>query len=425
MTWCGVKKSVVVCALCVTDGETAWRPNRRAHGGTKLHKGPLDLPCPSASVPDQIKSPRTQALAIGAESVAINMNNAMKLPWSAEGWAIPVNPAPEPTPFAAPLKESPKSVFTLYNFSDKIGSGTYGTVYSALENATGRHVAIKEVGSVRGGGSARGSTKKALHEAKIMEMLRDCSSVVRLRDFVQEEGKGGLAYIVMDYCGGGDLDAFAKETGGLSESQAGAVAFEVLNMLRSCHEKRILHGDVKAANFVINSEIQQRIFKHGPTRLLRPGWLKGIDFGTCQHLGYGPVTQRVGTPTHWAPEVFGGRFRTEADMWSLGILVYQLMAGRNPFFSTKEERSMRNSNEILKAIARKKPDFGLDFWLDCSPEGIDFIKGLLNNDPRMRMTACEGLQHPWVKMHRRWRQKERPFLHGTPVDLNEFIPCFT
>ncbi|GMH32815.1 hypothetical protein BSKO_00649 [Bryopsis sp. KO-2023] len=420
MACCGFKRALVVCVQM--DGEAGCRPaNRQSLDGARPLRASLDSPRSSASLAGQVKSPRTPPQISARERADVNMNNAMKLPWRAKEWTIPVKPSPPPTPPVTPSTDSSKSVFRLYNFSKKIGSGTYGTVYSASENASGRHVAIKEVGVCRSGGK----TNRALHEAKIMEALRDCSSVVCLREFIQERSKTGQAYIVMDYCGGGDLHEFVKENGVLSEKQAGVVAFEVLNLLRSCHEKRILHGDVKAANFVINSEIQQQIFRHGPTRLLRPGWLKGVDFGTCQQLGYGCVSQRVGTPTHWAPEVFGGRYRTEADMWSLGVMIYQLMAGRNPYFTAEEEASMRNSNEILKAIARREPDFSFGPWLDCSPEGIDFIKGLLMNDTQIRMTACEGLQHPWIKMHQTWRQKERPFLRGSPVELKAFIPCFT
>lgn len=75
-----------------------------------------------------------------------------------------------------------------------------------------------------------------------------------------------------------------QKNGPVSEIHAAFVAAEVLNLLKHCHDTRILHGDVKAGNFVIISEIHEQMFLHRPS-LLRSGWLKGIDFGTCQYIG--------------------------------------------------------------------------------------------------------------------------------------------
>lgn len=423
MPICGFKKVLVVC---VRLDEAGCKPHRPSVESPRPHKIAVDSPRRPATLSGQSLAQNEKSISLAKrEATNFSLNNAMKLPWRAGEWTSPAkgNP-PLLLPPVTQTDFAGDSVFCLYNFSEKIGSGTYGTVYSASENCTGRHVAVKEIGSGRTASKSRGCNK-ARQEAKILETLQDCSSVVGFRRFFEEEGKESHSYIVMELCGGGDLETFTKENGPVSERQAGVVAYEVLNMLRSCHQKRILHGDVKAANFAIHSEIQQQIFKHGPTRLLRPGWLKGIDFGTCQQLGYGRVSKRVGTPTHWAPEVFGGRYCTEADMWSLGVLLYELMAGRNPFFTKEEEIAMRNSNEILKAIMHRKPDFNYGPWLNCSAQGIDFIKGLLMLDPRMRARPCEGLQHPWIKMHQTWRKKERPFLRGKPIELDTFIPCFS
>ncbi|GMH32957.1 hypothetical protein BSKO_00791 [Bryopsis sp. KO-2023] len=421
MPFCGFRRFIVICGPV---GEAGWRPHRQGFEGTRPRSTSVDSPRQSTSLAGQgvARCESPTPLLAAREMTPANLNNAMSLPWEAFEHATFVETLPTVTTKAG-FDEN--SVFCAYDFCEKVGSGTYGTVYTAVEKSTGRRVAVKEIGSGQKTGRNKSSgCNMARQEARIMEALQDCSSVVGFKHCFQGDGKKKYSYIVMELCGGGDLEHFTEENGPIMEGQAGVVAFEALNMLRSCHQKRILHGDVKPANFMIHSEIQHQIFKHGPTRLLRPGWLKGIDFGTCQQLGYGGVTKRVGTPTHWSPEVFGGHYYTEADMWSLGVLVYELMAGRNPFFTKDEERAMRSSTEILRAVMQRKPDFSYGPWLECSPQGIDFIKGLLTLDPRVRMKACEGLQHPWVKMHQTWRKKERPFFQGKPVELDTFIPCF-
>ena len=175
-------------------------------------------------------------------------------------------------------------------------------------------------------------------------------------------------------------------------------------MLSECHAKKIVHGDVKAANFVVANRVEYHMFKHG-TNLLPSGWLKGIDFGTSQYTGKGRCSNKVGTPTHWAPEVFAGSYHTEADMWSLGVMLYRLMTGRLPFWDSYEESRLKSEKDVLKGVIYTTPDFSSEPWCRVSPECVEFVKGLLNPNYATRLTAESALNHPFLSRHQKKQQQ--------------------
>ncbi|GMH32420.1 hypothetical protein BSKO_00254 [Bryopsis sp. KO-2023] len=288
------------------------------------------------------------------------------------------------------------SLSGFYDVTCELGRGTYGTVYRGTEKSSGNDVAIKEIRSKRRGVGSGG----AKLEASIMSQLQDCPSVVGMRTFIDDDlvaggPKAKTSYIVMDLCGGGDLQDFIAAHSPLREDQVVAIVTEVVGVLKQCHLHKILHGDVKAANFVIDSTTSRRLLRSNPS-LLQTGWLKAIDFGTCRHIGVGHVSQALGTPTHWSPEVFCKRASTPADMWSLGTLAYSLLAGRHPFWSAEEEGSMRTTTDLLRAILSRSPDFDDPALKSCSQTGVDFLQRLLVKDGSLRMSVEDAARHPWL-----------------------------
>lgn len=301
-----------------------------------------------------------------------------------EGNIIPAAPiSPE---LAKPAEES---FSAMYEVHGKLGVGTYGEVFKATERATGRQVAVKTI-SMRG---ARCNPQRVQLEVAMLKRLLDNKLVAQFYGTVQE---GPDLHIVMELCSGGDLRDYVKVNGPLNESQAAMVAHQVLLLLREFHEERILHGDVKPANFVIANKLSYQLFKRGMNFLPR-GWLKAVDFGCSQNCGKGRIQQKLGTPSHWAPEVFGQTYHLEADLWSTGVLVYELLAGRLPFFTKKEEHRMRSERDILKALMFKEADFGCEELKGVSPECLDFLKQLLVKNHNHRMTVEQALEHKWMK----------------------------
>lgn len=277
-----------------------------------------------------------------------------------------------------------------FEMKSELGRGSYGTVYSATDKTTGREVAIKEVRRFEGCSVL--SECKIQQEVDVLDDLKDCNSVVRIHGSYQVDE---TMYIVTELCKGGDLESYVKTNGAMNEQQVALVMAEALKMLNECHSRKIVHGDVKPANFVIANRVEYHMFKKGTT-LLPNGWLKGIDFGTSQYTGRGRCSNKVGTPTHWAPEVFAGSYHIEADMWSLGVMMYRLMTGRLPFWDNYKESMLKSEQDVLKGVIYSSPDFSGEPWSRVSPECVDFIKGLLNKNYEARLSAEAALNHPFM-----------------------------
>ncbi|CAD7698849.1 unnamed protein product [Ostreobium quekettii] len=308
---------------------------------------------------------------------------------SLEGNIIPARPM-------SPVGEAPKPLEAfsdLFEVHGELGAGTYGRVFKATERASGRQVAVKTIDMA---GEACNPRRVQL-EVAMLKRLADNKLVARFHGAMEE---GRDLHIVMELCSGGDLRDFVAENGPLSESQAAMVMYQVLLVIRELHEANIVHGDVKAANFVIANKLSHQLFKKGMGFLPR-GWLKAVDFGCSQHTGKGRIQHKIGTPTHWAPEVFGQTYHLEADLWSTGVMVFELLAGRLPFCTNKEHQRMRTERDILKALMFKEPDFGCDELKGLSPECLDFMKRLLTKNHDSRMTVHQALDHKWMRDHSR------------------------
>ena len=96
--------------------------------------------------------------------------------------------------------------------------------------------------------------------------------------------------------------------------------------------KCVVHGDVKPANFMLQQRFREplRSLEHGA---VQGSWLKAVDFGCSQsYRNKAQLSRRTGTPVYMAPEVFKRDYLEASDMWSLGMMMYQLLTGRFPFW---------------------------------------------------------------------------------------------
>eukprot|EP00210_Caulerpa_lentillifera_P009442 g9003.t1 len=287
--------------------------------------------------------------------------------------------------------ESPKNpIASNFEIKSELNRGSYGTVYAATDKRTGHKVAIKEVRRIEECSVL--SECKIQQEVDVLEDLKDCNSVIKLHGSYQVDE---TMYIVTELCKGGDLESYLKTNGTLNEQQIALVMAEALKMLKECHSRKIVHGDIKPASFVIVNRVEYHMFKKGTT-LLPNGWLKGFDFGTSQYAGKSRCSNKVGTPTYWAPEVFAGSYHTEADMWSLGVMMYRLMTGRLPFWDNYAESKLKSEKDVLKGVIYKGPDYSGEPWSKVSSDCLDFIKGLLNKNYEKRFSVDVALNHPFM-----------------------------
>ncbi|KAF5830992.1 kinase-like domain-containing protein [Dunaliella salina] len=279
-----------------------------------------------------------------------------------------------------------------------VGSGSFGEVFVGIDLKTGREVAIKSLPKVRGKLSMEKTLEKLAREVDILDSLQGDPGIIQLVDCFEDSSS---VKIVTELCTGGDLQHFIEQDGYVfNEASLAMVAQEVIKVIHYCHSKGMLHGDVKPANFCIKDKANNPLLHSAQEAAIVPqprSWLKAIDFGCSQQLpGLRSLTKRTGTPVYMAPEIFGRRYHAEADMWSLGVMLYQLFAHRFPFWSTMEQCKASKLDEVAIAVTEATIPYDYGPWLQMSQEGLEFIQGCLTRDPHCRMTIEEALVHPWL-----------------------------
>ena len=105
--------------------------------------------------------------------------------------------------------------------------------------------------------------------------------------------------------------------------------------------------------------------------------------------------RRCGTPSYMAPEVINRNYGAEADVWSCGVVAYQLLTGRLPFVDKVNQRP--NAKEVFRAILEDPADFTSDPWGRLSPDCRDLVMRLMERDPQQRVSARAALLHPWLQ----------------------------
>lgn len=197
-----------------------------------------------------------------------------------------------------------------YRLEAEIARGAIGTVFRGTDTTTGAPVAVKllrsevaEVADLVTGFTA---------EAEVLSEL-DHPSVVRVRDFVSNGSEHAL---VMELIVGLDLRRRVRAEGPLPPAVAANVVAQVADALAYVHGRGIVHGDVKPGNLLVPDD-------GGPVRL--------ADFGVARRLDR-PAGPTHATPEYVAPEVVGGASPTAAaDVYALGIVLFELLCGRSPF----------------------------------------------------------------------------------------------
>ncbi|CAI8618388.1 unnamed protein product [Vicia faba] len=229
---------------------------------------------------------------------------------------------------------------------EEVGRGHFGYTCSAKFKKgehKGQQVAVKVIPK------AKMTTAIAIEdvrrEVKILRALNGHSNLVQFYDSFEDQEN---VYIVMELCEGGELlDMILSRGGKYSEDDAKAVMVQILNVVAFCHLQGVVHRDLKPENFLYTSKDES-------------SELKAIDFGLSDFVRPDErLNDIVGSAYYVAPEVLHRSYSTEADVWSIGF----------------EEAP----------------------WPTLSSEAIDFVKRLLNKDPRKRISAAQALSHPWIR----------------------------
>ncbi|KAI7750828.1 hypothetical protein M8C21_028090 [Ambrosia artemisiifolia] len=213
-------------------------------------------------------------------------------------------------------------------------------------------------------------------EVKILRGLTGHNNLVKFYDAYEDHEK---VYVVMELCEGGELlDRILSRGGKYSEDDARSVLIQILSVVAFCHLQGVVHRDLKPENFLFTSKED-----NSP--------LKAIDFGLSDFVKPDErLNDIVGSAYYVAPEVLHRSYSTEADVWSIGVIAYILLCGSRPFWA-------RSESGIFRAVLKADPSFDEVPWPTLSSEAKDFVKRLLNKDPRKRLTAVQALSHPWIR----------------------------
>jgi serine/threonine-protein kinase len=206
-----------------------------------------------------------------------------------------------------------------YAVEEELGRGATGVVYKALDLKLKRVIAIKVVNQEGPLGSVAWGW--LLREAQLAGALNH-PCICTVYDVGEEDG---FAYIAMELVDGYPLSLFLTPSG-LPHSLVVDCGRLIAGGLEHAHQRGILHGDIKAANVMVNARGELKILDFGLARRLRTGAaLKALQ----SSAGLGVV---AGTVPYLAPEVLRGeRASVWSDIWSLGVLLYEMATGRFPF----------------------------------------------------------------------------------------------
>ncbi|XP_025057785.1 mitogen-activated protein kinase kinase kinase 4 isoform X2 [Alligator sinensis] len=257
---------------------------------------------------------------------------------------------------------------------NKIGEGQYGKVYTCISVDTGELMAMKEI---RFQPNDHKTIKETADELKIFEGIKHPNLV---RYFGVELHREEM-YIFMEYCDEGTLEEVSKL--GLQEHVIRLYSKQITIAINVLHEHGIVHRDIKGANIFLTSS----------------GLIKLGDFGCSVKLKNntqtmpGEVNSTLGTAAYMAPEVItrakGEGHGRAADIWSLGCVVIEMVTGKRPWHEYEH-----NFQIMYKVGMGHKPPIPER----VSPEGKDFLSHCLESDPKMRWTASQLLDHPFVKV---------------------------
>ena len=295
------------------------------------------------------------------------------------------------------FKKYPDTSLSFYKYGRLIGQGAFGKVNLGLNILTGRVVAIKSF--MKKNLEINGENmKKIIYETNLMKKLNH-KNITKILEMFEDKK---YILIIMEYINGGNLFSFVKKRRKLSEKTAKFLFRQIIEGIKHIHEHNIIHRDIKLENILIDINNNIKICDFGIGKIL----------SSENELLY----DQCGTPMYMAPEIFlsskkKGYEGPPVDIWSSGIALYIMLSGTLPFdinkniYIKKEKNNLTDSNSLNSDENEKNHNLQLQhIIINCEPKKIEKISkeaknllhGLLNKNPKKRITIEEILNHPWL-----------------------------
>jgi len=264
-----------------------------------------------------------------------------------------------------------------YIMKEKIGAGAFGEVHTATKKFDQKLYAIKMLNK----DTISPKIKSYLtREISILKKINN-EHVVRLHDAKMSEHN---FYLIFEYCNGGDLKEYRRLRGGrLNEKSVRRIIRQIVIGLTSIYSLGGIHRDIKLSNILLHYPTYASRKNNEPT-------IKICDFGFARILDCeAPLEMSiVGTPLNMSPEIIQHfPYDTSSDIWSLGVMTYELFFGIAPFNAPNKEKLV----ELLL-----NGEYKLQKHIRVSTEAIDFITSCIQFEPKNRIKWEELINHPFI-----------------------------
>ncbi|XP_078138808.1 serine/threonine-protein kinase MARK1 isoform X2 [Centroberyx gerrardi] len=279
-----------------------------------------------------------------------------------------------------------------YRLLKTIGKGNFAKVKLARHTLTGREVAVKIIDKTQLNPT---SLQKLFREVSVMKILNH-PNIVKLFEVIETEK---TLYLVMEYASGGEVFDYLVAHGRMKEKEARAKFRQIVSAVQYCHQKRIVHRDLKAENLLLDADMNIKI----------------ADFGFSNEFTVGSKLDTFcGSPPYAAPELFQGKKYDgpEVDVWSLGVILYTLVSGSLPFDG-------QNLKELRERVLRGK--YRIPFYMSTDCENL--LKKLLVLNPGKRGSLQQIMKDRWMNVGsedeemKPYSEPEPDFKDGKRIEL--------
>ena len=301
-----------------------------------------------------------------------------------------------------PLKQ-----FDCYRLMDIIGKGATADVYLSIDDKHNQLVAIKSMPKSKIK-DEHGETNLR-RELEILHKLKH-KNIIGIKNYKETKKNH---YIILDYCNGGDLESYCKNYKNkykqpLNEVYIQKILQQFVSALEYMHKNNIIHRDIKLQNILLNFDTYPNVPKNGnlPPKLTfeqkslnLPFSIKIADLGYAKDLMKDKEGSTIlGSPMYMPPDIVekytdddkaNKKYNSAVDLWSLGVVTYELLTGTAPFLGN-------NVNEVFKNI--KKGTYTLPKTLKPSVQIISFLNGLLQYYPEKRLNIEQVKSHPFLTL---------------------------
>ncbi|XP_062329150.1 serine/threonine-protein kinase SIK2 isoform X2 [Osmerus eperlanus] len=281
----------------------------------------------------------------------------------------------KPSPVRGPVRVG------FYDIERTLGKGNFAVVKLARHRITKTEVAIKIIDKTQ---LDAVNLEKIYREVQIMKML-DHPHIIKLYQVMETKN---MLYLVTEYAKNGEIFDYLAKHGRLSELESRRKFWQILSAVEYCHNRNIVHRDLKAENLLLDGHMNLKIADFGFGNFFQPGE---------------PLSTWCGSPPYAAPEVFEGQQYEgpQLDIWSMGVVLYVLVCGALPF-----------DGPTLPVLRQRVLEgrFRIPYFMteDCE----HLIRRMLVLDPSKRLSVAQIKEHKWMALD---VPVQRPVLYQRPV----------